>query len=172
TLAARLRDDRPPGLPRAPLTVTFAGAAVGTDRLSLDPGNIQSVVTATLSRPQAGGRAGLVLASPTWNPKRLGAGARDENLGLRIETLSLVPSSGPPLRLIDAVPIQPYYAAPRWYYDTQSAHLADLWAWYLPAAGLPGPAGLVLAVLVVLLGGGSLAWGIVGLRQVPAGESA
>jgi hypothetical protein len=51
------------------------------------------------------------------------------------------------------------YPAPRWYYDTQSPHLVDVWAWYLNAAHLPPwPTGL-LAALVVLLGGAALAWG-------------
>ena len=70
--------------------------------------------------------------------------------------------------MVDALPVQPMYPAPRWYYDTQSAHLLDLWAWYLSASGIPRRASGLLAALVLLPGLALVAWGAGRIRRAPA----
>ncbi len=161
TLTLRLADHRPPPLPRAPITVTLAGAPVPAARAPVSGSPVESVLTATLpAAPGASGRVTLGLDTPTWNPKTVGSGARNEDLGLMVEALALTRADGAPLRLADGLPVQPYYAAPRWYYDTQSAHLADLWAWYLVAADLPRRVAWPLAAGVLVGGIGALVWGI------------
>src|SRR5205807_2042889 len=113
TLTLRLADHRPPSLPRAPLTVTLSGRPVPADRPLVRGSPIESVLTATLAPPPDGGAtpATLRLTSPTWNPRKVGTGPRNEDLGLLVESLGLHDAAGRPLRLVEAVPIQPYYAA-------------------------------------------------------------
>jgi hypothetical protein len=174
TLTVRLVDHRPPPMPRAPLTVTLAGTVVPAAR-ELVPGSpIESVLTATLASTGGPdpGRVTLTLASLTWNPKKAGAGPRNEDLGLLVDSMSIGRPGSPALRLVDALPIQPMYPAPRWYYDTQSLHLADLWAWYLAVAGVPRRAGLLLAAAVLLGGAGCVLWGLWGLRRPAPGAGA
>jgi hypothetical protein len=170
TLTLRVADHRPPALPRAELTVALAGAAIPAQREPVPGSGVESVVTARVDRPPgaAGRPLNLTLTTPTWNPKKAGAGARNEDLGLLIESLDLRGAGGQPLRLVDALPIQPMYPAPRWYYDTQSAHLLDLWAWYLAASGIPRRASGLLAALVLLPGLALVAWGAGHIRRAPA----
>ncbi|MDQ2807701.1 MAG: hypothetical protein M3Z04_12465, partial [Chloroflexota bacterium] len=166
TLTARLADHRPPTLPRATMQVALDGQALPAERWPVGDSPIETVLTATIPAP-AGSRPGrLTLSSPTWNPKQAGAGARNEDLGLLIEALAVQDVTGRPLRVADALPVQPYYPAPRWYYDTQSAHLADHWAWYLWAAQLPGNVAWPLAVGLLAAGLGSLSWGAWRLRHL------
>jgi hypothetical protein len=159
TLHARLADHRPPDLPRAPITVTLAGAEVAAIRDPVAGSPIETTLTAALPVPPSGAAPSLVLNSPTWNPKRAGAGERNEDIGLLVESLSLTNAAGQPLRLVEQSPIQPYYPAQRWYYDPQSLHLVDHWAWYAAASALPRRITWPLAALVLLAGLGSVAWG-------------
>jgi hypothetical protein len=169
TLTMRLADHRPPPLPRADLALSLAGLPVPTDRQPVPDSPVESVLTATITRPAvpAWSLMNLALISPTWNPKQIGAGARNEDLGLLVESLRLQRADGRPLRLVEALPVQPMYPAPRWYYDTQSPHLADVWAWYLNAAHLPRRATVLMAALVLLLGGAAVAWGAWRWRAIP-----
>jgi hypothetical protein len=157
----RLADHRPPPLPRADVALSLAGQPVPADRQPVPDSPVESVLTATIARPAvpAWSLMNLALTSPTWNPKQIGAGARNEDLGLLVEALTLQRADGRPLRLVEALAVQPMYPAPRWYYDTQSPHLADVWAWYLNAAHLPRRPTVLLAALVVLLGGAAVGWG-------------
>jgi len=159
TLTVRLADHRPPTLPRAEMRLALAGQPIAAVRRPVGDSPIESVLTATIPAPVGAQAAQLTLTSPTWNPKQAGVGARNENLGLLIESLALQDATGRLLRLADALPMQPYYPAQRWYYDTQSAHLADHWAWYLWAAQLPGGVAWPLVAGVLLAGLGSLGWG-------------
>jgi hypothetical protein len=161
TLTMRLADHRPPTLARADLALSLAGQPVPADRQPVPDSPVESVLTATIARPAvpAWDLMNLALISPTWNPKQAEAGARNEDLGLLIESLRLQRADGRPLRLVEALPVQPMYPAPRWYYDTQSPHLVDVWAWYLNAAHLPRRATVVLAALVLLLSGAAVGWG-------------
>ena len=128
TLTMRLADHRPPPLPRADVALSLAGQPVPADRQPVPDSPVASVLTATIARPAvpAWSLMNLALTSPTWNPKQIGAGARNEDLGLLVEALSLQRADGRPLRLVEALAVQPMYPAPRWYYDTQSPHLADV----------------------------------------------
>ncbi|HEX6608119.1 MAG TPA: hypothetical protein VF276_14535, partial [Chloroflexia bacterium] len=173
TLTMRLADHRPPTLPRADLALSLAGQPVPADRQPVPTSPVESVLTATIARPTvpAWDLMNLALISPTWNPKQAGAGARNEDLGLLVESLRLQRADGRPLRLVEALPVQPMYPAPRWYYDTQSPHLVDVWVWYLNAAHLPRRATVVLAGLVVLFGGATLAWGAWRWRRTMSGAA-
>lgn len=101
------------------------------------------------------GRATVTLISPTWNPGVIGYGARDEPLGLYVNSVE-VWREGQPLpvrdgaalvasRAFGAVPGEPA-ALYAWFNDERAFggpdyvdpahHLVDHWAWYAAVAGL------------------------------------
>jgi len=163
----RLRDDRPPKMLRAPLRLLLAGSPVAVELRQVSENPFKSVVTATLARPALADRQlpDLELITRTWNPKKAGVNARNEDLGIKVESLTLTRPDGQPLRLADGLPIQPMYPAPRWYYDTQSDHLADVWVWYAAHAGLPPDALTALWAAVLVPGLGLGLWGAAALRR-------
>jgi len=94
----------------------------------------------------------IVIQTETWNPSEIEEGARDENLGVRLENITIT-ESGRPVRytLVEAAAPLPYYPQPRWYYDPGTHHLADLWPIYMAETGMERKAMLALALPIVLL---------------------
>jgi hypothetical protein len=114
--------------------------------------------------------ATLTLQSDTWNPENTTPdNPRDEDLGLRVETLAFQ-QQGHPLEVREALPIPTVERDRRelwlWYYDSPKHHLFDAWLWFVFVAGLPPAIVGLLLVLVALPA--SLMVGL-GLRGVVEG---
>ena len=125
----------------------------------------------------SGNRATVTLHSPAWNPRALGLGDRDENLGVFVHNVEAW-REGAPLTITDTpekLIIDPLPRTPRWRFwwfndDHTRHHLLDHWAWYASVAGFPrdltirwigsiaGFAGLLVVAGLVL-----------GARSLPAG---
>ena len=153
TVTLRLADHRPPPLPRAEVTLSAQdGQVTSQSRVPAADEPVASVLTATV-QPVDGARPTLILDIPTWNPHEVADSPRNEDLGLMIEKMSVSDTRGKRLNIQEALPMEQYYAAPRWYYNPSSHHPLDLWAWYINASGQQLRLGfLTLAVLLPALG--------------------
>jgi hypothetical protein len=107
----------------------------------------------------------LTIQSDTWNPAALKINSRDEDLGLRLESVTVAQGSTIlPYELVEGTaPAPPYYPQPRWYYNPDTHHPADLWFLYMLETGMGRKAMLLLglpvvvvALLLIIVGGRAL----------------
>jgi hypothetical protein len=124
-----------------------------------------------------GDRATVTLRNVPWNPRALGLGDRDEDLGLFVHKVE-VWRDGVPLTIAD-IPerqqIDPMPDTPRtrfWWFnnDFTRHHLTDNWAWYASVAGFPPTLtarwiGAFGGFALLLIGAGL----VLGLRALPIG---
>jgi len=112
-----------------------AGAVTEQDVTGTGEGWIDSL-TIPAEALSADGTATLTLQSAIWNPARVGAGTRDEILGVFVHNVE-VWRAGTPLAVRDALPLDPLPDTPRsrfwWFnddrgYDETRHHLVDHWA--------------------------------------------
>jgi hypothetical protein len=103
--------------------------------------------------PLPPGTARLVIQSDTWNPSKLQEGGRDEDLGVRLESITVTEAGRPvSYRLVESLKAPAYYPQPRWYYDPGTHHPADLWFVYMPETGMGRKAMLALGLPVLATG--------------------
>jgi hypothetical protein len=104
----------------------------------------------------------LTIQSDTWNPATLKVNSRNEDLGLRLESVTVAQGSTTlPNQLVEGTaPAPPYYPQPRWYYNPDTHHPADLWFLYMLETGMGRKAMLILglpimvvALLLIIIGG-------------------
>jgi hypothetical protein len=107
----------------------------------------------------------LAIQSDTWNPAALKINSRNEDLGIRLESVTVAQGSTVlPNQLVDGTaPAPPYYPQPRWYYNPDTHHPADLWFLYMLETGMGRKAMLLLglpvlmvALLLMMIGGRTL----------------
>jgi hypothetical protein len=153
TVTLRLIDHRPPEMPRADVTLLLNDlpAAVATVPVEGSP------ISTDYSFSVAASPAVVEVRSPTWNPAQSGTNNRNEDLGLKLESISVI--EGGVQRgylLLEDLPPPVYYATPRWYYDLDARHPADLWFVYMARTGMGNRAMLALGAPIVLLAVASL----------------
>jgi hypothetical protein len=164
-------DHRPWPLPRATFQLLLDGQPLAeVQRTDMTGQNIQWELRVQLTPQQVQRGATLTLQSDTWNPENTTPdNPRDEDLGLRVETLAFQ-QQGHPLEVREALPIPTVERDRRelwlWYYDSPKHHLFDAWLWFVFVAGLPPAIVGLLLVLVALPA--SLMVGL-GLRGVVEG---
>jgi hypothetical protein len=157
----RLSDNRPPELPRSHVTILADGVPLTAQVATVEgqPASFDYTVSIA-SRP-----AILTIQSDTWNPAALKINSRNEDLGLRLESVTVVQGSTIlPNQLVEGTaPAPPYYPQPRWYYNPDTHHPADLWFLYMPETGMGRKAMLLLglpivmvALLLIIIGGRAL----------------
>lgn len=157
----RLSDHRPPSLPRALLTLLVNDSPVTPQAQPVPDMPITTDYTFPLNTQPAT----VAIQSDTWNPSKVGEGERNEEIGLKLESIT-VSEGGQPrsYNMSESLPPPPYYPQPRWYYDPGTAHPADLWFSYIAETGMGRKAQVALALPVVLVALACLAFGVLGLR--------
>ncbi|HST04167.1 MAG TPA: hypothetical protein VLQ48_05465 [Chloroflexia bacterium] len=149
SVTLRLSDHRPPELPRAQVTILVDGAPLAAQ---VAPVEGQPVSTDyTLAIPPHS--TSLTIQSDTWNPSVLQINSRNEDLGLRLESVTIAQGSTILANeLVEGTPpAPPYYPQPRWYYDPDTHHPADLWFLYLLETGMGRKAMLLLGLPVLVV---------------------
>lgn len=152
-LVLDIEDYRPPGAPQSELRLALNGRDLG-------PQPAGQARIYRLSLP--GGRSSLQIQATTWNPQAVGFSERDDNLGVLLRDVQAASFGATPVVLLDTA-IAPLPERPRqrwaWYFDPPNQHLVDHWAWYLPRSELAGPPALVVALVLIALGGSCLVAG-------------
>jgi hypothetical protein len=147
-MTLRLTDHRPPHLPRAThaILVNRTPAADPASPVPDQPISTDYVIDLSPARTT------VTIQTDTWNPSQLQEGGRNEDLGLKLESITLMEGGRTlPNNLAEDLPPPPYYPQPRWYYDPGTHHLADLWPVYLLDANIGRRAALSLALPVAVL---------------------
>ncbi len=145
----RLSDHRPPEMQRATVTILVDGAPVRVNTAPVPNQPVSTDYTFSIQdRPTS-----VTIQSDTWNPSTVQDGGRDEDLGVKPESVT-VEWAGHVFRndLVEAMPAPPYYPQPRWYYDPGTHHFADLWMVYMPETGMGRKSMLALGLPIVVLG--------------------
>jgi hypothetical protein len=161
SVTLRLADHRPPELPRAVVAIIVDGHNLEIKGKPVEGQPISSDYSVPVSQHPTQ----IEIRSDTWNPSKFDKQGRNEDIGVRLDDLTVTGQNGPrKYKVVEAIPAPPYYPQPRWYYDPGTHHPADLWVTYLAEIGMGGKAMLGLALPVVLVGLGCLALGLRGLR--------
>lgn len=149
SITLRLTDHRPPELPRATVTILLDGTPVQSSASPLPDMPITTDYTFTAPSTTHA----VTLQSDTWNPSELAEGARNETIGVKLESVQIAQSNRAlATKLVEALPAPPYYPQPRWYYDPGTHHPADLWPVYMAETNMGRKAMLALGLPVVALG--------------------
>lgn len=166
SVTLRLSDHRPPSLPRATLTLLANDTPV-TPQTQPVP---DMPVTTDYTFPLSSQFATIVIQSDTWNPAKVGENNRNEEIGLRLESI-IIRQGGQPstYTMSESLPAPPYYPQPRWYYNPGTAHPADLWFVYMAETGMGRKAMIALGLPVVLVALACIGLGVRGLRGTSAG---
>jgi hypothetical protein len=161
SVTLRLSDNRPPELPRSDVTILADGALIAAQMAPVEGQPASTDYTVSIaSHPTT-----LTIQSDTWNPAALKINSRNEDLGLRLESVTVAQGSTIlPNQLVEGTaPAPPYYPQPRWYYNPDTHHPADLWFLYMPETGMGRKAMLILglpivvvALLLIMIGGRAL----------------
>lgn len=159
-ITLRLSDNRPPSLLRATVSILLNNSPANPNA-HLVPNSVSTDYTFSVgTRP-----ATVIIQSDTWNPSKVGAGERNEDLGVRLEGINVTEGGQVrPYAMSNLSPAPPYYPQPRWYYDPSTPHPADLWPVYMLESGIGRKAMLALGLPVVLVALACLAVGVRGLR--------
>jgi hypothetical protein len=157
----RLSDHRPPELPRATVTILMEGTPTTVSTAPVPGQPVATDYTFSMqNRPTT-----LTIQSDTWNPSTVQEGGRDEDIGVKLESMSIIQEGRPFLNdLVDAMPAPPYYPQPRWYYDPGTHHFADLWPIYMVETGMGRKTMLALGLPFVALGALLVFFGWRGLK--------
>jgi hypothetical protein len=149
-------------MPRAAVTILANDKPVET---SVAPVK-DAPVSTDYTFPLTASTTRVEIRSNTWNPSTSGAGARNEDLGVRLESISLTEGGVPrSYEIIETLPVPPYYSLPRWYYNTDTQHPADLWFVYMAEAGTGRKTMLAVAAPVLLVSLLCLFFGVKGIRS-------
>ncbi|HET6262012.1 MAG TPA: hypothetical protein VFG99_07200, partial [Chloroflexia bacterium] len=162
SVTLRLNDHRPPQLPRAAVTILVNDNPITVDRVPVP----DLPISADYSFPVSGQPARVIIATDTWNPAKMGENERDEELGVRLESIT-VREGGTvqPYTLADDLAAPPYYPQPRWYYNPSTHFLADLWPVYMLEMGMGRKTMLALGLPIIALGLLCLGAGCYGLAR-------
>ena len=149
SVTLRLNDHRPPQLPRATVTILVNDNPVTVDRAPVP----DLPISADYSFSASGQPARVTIATDTWNPAKLGENERDEELGVRLESVTVREGGAvQPYSLADDLAAPPYYPQPRWYYNPATHFLADLWPVYMLEMGMGRKTMLALGLPIIALG--------------------
>ncbi|MEP6775611.1 MAG: hypothetical protein ABJA50_08440, partial [Chloroflexota bacterium] len=157
----RLSDNRPPELPRSHVTILANGAPLTTLIAPIQGQPVSSDYTVAIAPHPTN----LTIESDTWNPAALKINSRNEDLGLRLESVTVGQGNTMlPNQLVEGTaPAPPYYPQPRWYYNPDTHHPADLWFLYMLETSMGRKAMLLLglpivvvALLLIIIGGRTL----------------
>lgn len=158
----RLSDHRPPSLPRTTLTLLVNDTPV-TPHAQPVP---DMPVTTDYTFPLSSQPATVVIQSDTWNPSHVGENERNEDIGLRLESIAITEGGRPrTYSMSESLPAPSYYPQPRWYYDPGTAHLADLWFVYMAETGMGRKAMIALGLPIVLIALACIGLGVRGLKR-------
>jgi hypothetical protein len=150
-------------LPRANVAILVDGAPVAVSTAPIPDQPVTTAYTFTMqNRPST-----ITIQSDTWNPATLQQGARNEEIGVKLESMRITQEGRPLLNdLVEAMPAPAYYPQPRWYYDPGTHHPTDLWPAYMVETGMGRRAMLALGlpiiavgVLLIFIGRRGLKWG-------------
>ena len=158
----RLADNRPPEMPRAAVTILANDKSVETQTAPVK----DAPVSTDYTFPLTASPTRIEIRSNTWNPATSGAGARNEDLGVRLESISVTEGGTPRnYEIVETLPVPAYYPQPRWYYNTDTQHPADLWFVYMAEAGMGRKTMLAVAAPIVFVSLLCLFLGVRGLRS-------
>jgi hypothetical protein len=157
----RLSDHRPPEMPRAAVTLLENDKPTTVQTAPV----ADSPVSTDYTFPISISPAHVEIRSDTWNPTASG-GERNEDIGIRLDSISVI-EGGTPRRydMVETLPAPAYYPQPRWYYDFDTKHPADLWFVYMVEAGMGRKTMLAIAAPIVLLSLLCIFLGVRGLRE-------
>jgi hypothetical protein len=157
----RLNDNRPPETPRAEVTILANDQPVQVQATPVQDAPVSTDYTFPLTVSPSR----VEIRSDTWNPSASGAGARNEDIGVRLESIS-VTEGGAARRyeMVETLPVPAYYPQPRWYYNPDTQHPADLWFVYMAEAGMGRKTMLAIAAPIVLVSLLCIFFGVRGLR--------
>lgn len=157
----RLSDHRPPEMPRVAVTLLANDQPATAQTAPV----ADSPVSTDYIFPISTSPARVEIRSDTWNPTASGGG-RNEDIGVRLDSISVI-EGGIPHRydMVESLPVPPYYPQPRWYYDFDTKHPADLWFVYMAEAGMGRKTMLAIAAPVVLVSLLCMFLGMRGLRE-------
>jgi hypothetical protein len=163
SVTLRLSDNRPPELPRTQVKILEDGAEVAASAAAVEGQPASTDYTV----PVGTHGTRLTIESDTWNPAALKINERNEDLGLRLEGVRVTRGGASVANeLVEGMaPAPPYYPQPRWYYDPDTHHPADLWFVYLLETGMGRKAMLMLALpvlvvaLLLIIAGERMLWG-------------
>ncbi len=160
TATLRLLDHRPPEMARAKVTLRVNDMPVELEKAPVPDIPIGTDYSFAVSTYPAR----IAIESDTWNPSSLQDGARDEDIGVNLESIKI--SEGGVLRqytVVEAFAAPPYYPQPLWYYDLRTSFPADIWPVYLAEADMGNKGILLLALPLVVIGLASL---LIGWRSL------
>ncbi len=157
----RLSDNRPPEMERATVTLLSNDQPVEVQAAPVP----DAPVSTDYTFPLTASPSRVEIRSDTWNPAASGAGARNEDIGVRLESIS-VTEGGVARRyeMVETLPVPAYYPQPRWYYNPDTQHPTDLWFVYMAEIGMGGKTMLAIAAPIVLVSLLCIFFGVRGLR--------
>jgi len=157
----RLNDNRPPEMERAAVTILANDQPVQMQAAPVP----DAPVSTDYTFPLTAAASRVEIRSDTWNPATSGVGARNEDIGVRLESIS-VTEGGAARRyeMVETLPVPAYYPQPRWYYNPDTQHPADLWFVYMAEAGIGRKTMLAIAAPIVLVSLLCIFLGVRGLR--------
>ena len=160
TVTLRLLDHRPPEMPRAKVTILVNDAPVNVQTAPVP--NIPIGTDYSLNIDTQPAR--IAIETDTWNPSSLQEGARDEDLGVDLQSITVTEGGAQrDYTLVEAFSASPYYPQPLWYYDLRTSFAADIWPVYLAEADMGNKGLLLLALPLLIVGLASLVLGWRGL---------
>ncbi len=158
----RIADNRPPQLERAVVTIYANDTQIGVQTSPVKDAS----VSADYTFPLTAFPTRVEIRSTTWNPALSGAGARNEDIGVRLEGISIAGGGTPRhYEMVENLPAPVYYPQPRWYYNLDTKHPADLWFVYMAEAGMGRKTMLAIAAPIVLVGLLCIFFGVPGLGR-------
>jgi hypothetical protein len=156
----RLSDHRPPEMPRVGVTILANDQPVAMQTKPV----ADSAVSTDFTFPLSVSPARVEIRSNTWNPSANG-GERNEDIGVRLDGITVTEGGAPrQYDMVETLPAPPYYPQPRWYYNVDTKHPADLWFVYMAEAGIGRKAMLAIAAPIVMLSLLCIFLGVRGLR--------
>ncbi|HKP54874.1 MAG TPA: hypothetical protein VJ183_19740 [Chloroflexia bacterium] len=157
----RLSDNRPPDMGRAAVTILANDQPVPVQAAPVP----DAPVSTDYTFPLMASPSRVEIRSDTWNPAASGAGARNEDIGVRLESISVIEGGiARRYEMVETLPVPAYYPQPRWYYNPDTQHPADLWLVYMAEAGIGRKTMLTIAAPVVLVSLLCIFFGVRGLR--------
>jgi hypothetical protein len=162
SITLRLNDHRPPQLPRANVTILVNDTPVTVERVPVP----DLPISTDYSFPISGQPARVIITTDTWNPAKMEENERDEELGVRLESITVREGGAVQhYNLADDLAAPPYYPQPRWYYNPATHFLADLWPVYMLEMGMGRKTMLALGLPIIALGVLCLGAGYYGLAR-------
>ena len=164
----RLSDNRPPEMERAAVTILADNQPVPVQTAPVEDSPASTDYTFPITRSLTR----IEVRSETWNPAASGVAERNEDLGVRLESIT-VNEGGVvrPYEMVEDLPVPPYYPQPRWYYNPDTQHPADLWFVYMAEAGIGRRTMLAIVAPILLASLLCIFFGVRGLRREEFSQS-